>query len=119
MTRRGSLPLTLLAVVLALAGLTAGYVRWELAEPERFADRAVEALRSKEVRAAIAEQVAVAMVERGSPDLVASRRRPGAGALWGAHRSRAQRQAGRPCLEDLTADRETRAIPRRTERVFA
>jgi hypothetical protein len=73
MSRRVSLALAALAVPLLLAGLAATYVKVELAEPEPFADRAVAALRSSEVRQAIAEQVAVEMVERGSPDLVASR----------------------------------------------
>ncbi len=73
MSRRVSLALAALAVPLLLAGLAATYVKVELADPEPFADRAVAALRSSEVRQAIAEQVAVEMVERGSPDLVASR----------------------------------------------
>ena len=73
MTRRLSLALAALAVPLLLGGLAATYVKLELADPEPFADRAVVALRSSEVRQAIAEQVAVEMVERGSPDLVASR----------------------------------------------
>ena len=73
MTPRRSLALTVLSVVLALAGLTAGYVKWELAEPEPFAARSVDVLRSEEVRAVIAEQIAVQLLERGSPDLVASR----------------------------------------------
>lgn len=65
--------MTVLAAVLAIAGLAAGYVKRELAEPEPFADRAVDALRSDEVRGVIAQQVAVEMLERGSPDIVASR----------------------------------------------
>ena len=73
MTSRRSLALVVLGVVLALAGVVAGYVKLELAEPEPFADRAVGALRSEEVREVIAEQVAVEMLERGSPDIVASR----------------------------------------------
>ena len=73
MTSRRSLALVVLGVVLALAGLVTGYVRLELGEPEPFAERAVEALRSEEVRGVIAEQVAVEMLERGSPDIVASR----------------------------------------------
>jgi hypothetical protein len=68
-----SLALMLVAVVMALAGVTAGYVNVELAEPDAFADHAVEALRAPEVREAIAEQAAVEIVERGAPDLVASR----------------------------------------------
>jgi multisubunit Na+/H+ antiporter MnhE subunit len=70
---RRSWILIVLAVPLALAGLTAGYVKLELAEPESFADRSLDALKSKEVQAAIAKQVAVEILERGSPDLVASR----------------------------------------------
>ena len=73
MIGRRSLALIVLGVVLALAGLASTYVKHELAEPEAFADRAVEALRSEQVRAVIAEQVAVALLERGSPDLVSSR----------------------------------------------
>ena len=73
MTGRRTLALMVLGVVLALAGVMAGYVELELARPEPFADRAVAALRSDEVRGVIAEQVAVEMLERGSPDIVASR----------------------------------------------
>jgi hypothetical protein len=67
------LTLTVLAAALALAGLTAGYVKHELAEPEAFADRAVDVLQSDAVRAVIAERIAVAVLERQSPDLVATR----------------------------------------------
>jgi hypothetical protein len=73
MVGRRSYALVLVAVLAALAGLTAGYVNVQLAEPDAFADRAIEALRSEEVRAAIAEQAAVEIVERDAPDLVASR----------------------------------------------
>lgn len=73
MTDRRALALTVLAVLLGLAGMTASYVKLELAEPGPFADRAVTALDSREVRAVISEQVAVQMLERGTPDLVASR----------------------------------------------
>lgn len=73
MSRRARLSLTVLAAALALAGLTAGYVKRELAEPEAFADRAVEVLRSDAVRAVIAERLAVAVLERQDPDLVATR----------------------------------------------
>lgn len=65
--------LTALAAVLAVLGLAATYINAELAEPEPFADRAVDALQAPEVRSAIAEQVAVELVERGTPELVASR----------------------------------------------
>ena len=73
MTVRRSLILALAGVVLVIAGIAASYVKYELAEPEPFGRRAVAALRTDEVRRAIAEQVAVQMVERGSPNLVASR----------------------------------------------
>ena len=73
MTRALRLTLTVVAAALALAGLTAGYVKWELAEPEAFADRGVNALQSEAARAAIAEQIVVAALERRSPDLVATR----------------------------------------------
>ncbi len=73
MTHAPRLALTVLAAALALAALMAGYVKWELAEPDAFADRGVHALQSEEVRAAIAEQIVVAALERRSPDLVATR----------------------------------------------
>lgn len=62
-----------LAVPIAVIGLIAAYVRAELADPDRFADRAVTALRSDQARDVIAEQLAVGVLERASPDLVASR----------------------------------------------
>lgn len=69
--RRGAL--LALAVTLVVAGLAAVYVRQELAEPEAFADRGVAALRSDAVQAVIAEEIAVDLLERRSPDLVAAR----------------------------------------------
>lgn len=45
----------------------------ELADGDRFAARSVDAVRSDEVQTVIAEQVAVALLERASPDLVSSR----------------------------------------------
>jgi hypothetical protein len=71
--RRGSIALLGASVLLLLAGLAASYVKRELAEPGRFADRAVRALRAPEVRAVIAEELAVEVLERRSPELVASR----------------------------------------------
>ena len=68
MTRGRQVALTTLATVLTVLGLLAGYVKIELAEPEAFADRGVAALQSDEVRAVIAEQVAVQLLERRSPD---------------------------------------------------
>jgi hypothetical protein len=73
MTRGRRLALTTLATALAVLGLLAGYVKVELAEPEAFADRGVAALQSDAVRAVIAEQVAVQLLERRSPDLIATR----------------------------------------------
>lgn len=65
--------MTVLAALLALAGLMAGYVNRELADPDAFADRSVTALRSDAVRGVIAEEVALELLERGSPNLVATR----------------------------------------------
>ncbi len=73
MTRGRRVALTTLATALAVLGLLAGYVKVELAEPEAFADRGVAALQSDAVRAVIAEQVSVQLLERRSPDLIATR----------------------------------------------
>ncbi|MGX6448621.1 hypothetical protein ACVU7I_11220, partial [Patulibacter sp. S7RM1-6] len=62
-----------LAVIVLVAGIAAVYVRTELAEPEAFADRSVAALRSDAVQTVIAEEVAVDVLERQQPDLVAAR----------------------------------------------
>jgi hypothetical protein len=67
------LTLTVLAAVLAFGGLTASYVKLELADPDAFADRSLDALRSDAVKSVIAEQIVVALLERRSPDLVATR----------------------------------------------
>ena len=73
MSRGARLTLTVLAAALALAGLTASYVKLELADPDAFADRSLRALRSDAVKTVIAEQIVVAVLERRSPDLVATR----------------------------------------------
>jgi hypothetical protein len=73
MTRGRRVALTTLATALAVLGLLAGYVKVELAEPEAFADRGVAALQSDAVRAVIAEEVSVQLLERRSPDLIATR----------------------------------------------
>lgn len=65
--------LLVLATVALVLGITAVYVRTELAEPQPFADRAVAALRSDAVQSVIAEEVAVDLLERRTPDLVAAR----------------------------------------------
>jgi hypothetical protein len=62
-----------LATVLAILGVVAVYVRAELADPEAFADRGVAALQSGPVRSIVAEEVAVDLLERRSPNLVAAR----------------------------------------------
>lgn len=72
----GSVPRRLLlglATLVVVLGLVATYVRSELATPEAFADRGVAALQSDPVRSIIAEEVAVDLLERRSPDLVAAR----------------------------------------------
>jgi hypothetical protein len=73
MTRGRRTALVVLGVLLALAGLVAAYVKVELAEPEAFADRGVVALQSEPVRTVIGQQVAVQLLERQSPDLIATR----------------------------------------------
>ena len=74
MMPRGLRPaLTVLAVALSLAGIFAMYVKVALGEPDAFAERSVAAVQSPEVRAVIAEEVAVELLERRSPDLVAAR----------------------------------------------
>ena len=61
------------ALACAVLGCVAAYVRAELATPEAFADRAVDALQSQEVASLIAERIAVDVLERQDPDLVATR----------------------------------------------
>jgi len=73
MSRSLRVALLTCAAIFALFALVAGYVKLELAEPEAFADRGVAALRSDAVRVVIAEEVAVDLLERRSPDLVATR----------------------------------------------
>jgi hypothetical protein len=70
---RRNIALAVIASVFVLAGLAAAYVKLQLADPEMFADRSVDALQSDAVRAVIAEQITVDLLERRSPELVASR----------------------------------------------
>src|SRR4051812_24646324 len=75
-TRRPAL-LSTVCAVLAVLLLAAGGIflslRVELLKADNFADRAVEAVRHKEVRRAVAERIVTEAINRGSPDLVAAR----------------------------------------------
>ena len=62
-----------LAVLLLAAGGLFLYLRVELLSADHFADRAVEALRHKEVRRAVAERIVTEAIDRGSPDLLTAR----------------------------------------------
>ncbi len=62
-----------LAVLLLAAGGLFLYLRVELLSADHFADRAVDALRHKEVRRAVAERIVTEAIDRGSPDLLTAR----------------------------------------------
>src|SRR3954463_8612097 len=62
-----------LAVLLLAAGATFACLRVELLSADHFADRAVDALRHKEVRRAVAERIVTEAIDRGSPDLLTAR----------------------------------------------
>src|SRR3954468_2608798 len=74
---RGPAVLSVVCAVLAVLLLAAGgiflYLRVELLSADHFADRAVDALRHKEVRRAVAERIVTEAIDRGSPDLLAAR----------------------------------------------
>src|SRR4051794_31249286 len=75
-TRRPAV-LSLVCAVLAVLLLAAGgiflYLRVQLLSPDHFADRAVHALRHKEVRRAVAERIVTEAIDRGNPDLLSAR----------------------------------------------
>lgn len=73
MVRGLRLTLLVAGVLLSLAAMLATYVKTQIADPDAFADRAVTALRTPEVRGVIAEELSVDVLERQSPDLVAAR----------------------------------------------
>src|SRR3954469_20910907 len=69
--------LSVLCAVLAVLLLAAGgiflYLRVQLLSADHFADRAVKALRHKEVRHAVAERIVTEAIDRGNPDLLSAR----------------------------------------------
>src|SRR3954466_12265222 len=76
MTRRPavlSVGCAVLAVLLLAAGGIFLYLRVQLLSADHFADRAVEALRHKEVRRAVAERITTEAIDRGNPDLLSAR----------------------------------------------
>lgn len=65
--------LAVAAAVAAVGAVVALYLEAEVANRDRFADRAVAALDDRAVRDVVARQVVVGVVERGSPDLISAR----------------------------------------------
>jgi hypothetical protein len=59
--------------VLVLAGAVLLYARSQIIDEQAFGDNAAEALRDDRVRAVVATEIVVQLVERGSADLVAGR----------------------------------------------
>jgi hypothetical protein len=70
---RAAVVLAVVAAVAAVGAVVAVYLRVEVADRDRFADRAVAALDRPEVRDVVARQVVVGVVERGSPELISAR----------------------------------------------
>lgn len=65
--------LAVAAAVVAVGAIVALYLKTEVADRDRFADRAVAALDDSAVRDVVARQIVVGVVERGSPDLISAR----------------------------------------------
>ncbi|HEX5910809.1 MAG TPA: hypothetical protein VFY44_09965, partial [Thermoleophilaceae bacterium] len=65
--------LAVLAAVATIGAVLALYLRFEVAEQDAFADRAVAAFDRPEVRRVVAREVVVQLIDRGSTDLVAAR----------------------------------------------
>lgn len=65
--------LAVAAAVVAVGAIVALYLRAEIADRDRFADRTVAALEDPAVRDVVARQLVVGVVERGSPDLISAR----------------------------------------------
>jgi hypothetical protein len=70
---RVAVVLAVVAAVAAVGAVVAVYLKVEVADRDRFADRAVAALDQPEVRDVVARQVVVGVVERGSPELISAR----------------------------------------------
>jgi hypothetical protein len=62
-----------LAALLVVAAVVAGYVRHELLDGQRFADRATQALGDRDVRDLVAREVTDRVVLKADPDLLAAR----------------------------------------------
>ena len=65
--------LAAMAAVVAVGAIVALYLKMEIGDRDRFADRAVVALEDSSVRDVVARQVVVGVIERGSPDLISAR----------------------------------------------
>src|SRR3954471_10245107 len=65
--------LAVAAAVVTVGAIVALYLRTEVADRDRFADRAVVALDDSSVRDVVARQIVVGVIERGSPDLISAR----------------------------------------------
>jgi Short repeat of unknown function (DUF308) len=65
--------LAVAAAMVAVGAIVALYLKLEIADRDRFADRAVAALDDSAVRDVVARQIVVGVVERGSPDLISAR----------------------------------------------
>jgi hypothetical protein len=65
--------LAVAAAVAIVGAIVALYLKTEIADRDRFADRAVAALQDGAVRDVVARQVVVGVIERGSPDLISAR----------------------------------------------
>lgn len=65
--------LAVAAAVVIVGAIVALYLKVEVADRDRFADRAVVALDDSNVRDVVARQIVVGVVERGSPDLISAR----------------------------------------------
>jgi hypothetical protein len=68
-----SVGLAAVGAVLVVLGTLLFYARSEIIDEEAFADHAVEALDDDELRAVVATEITVQLVERSSADLVAAR----------------------------------------------
>lgn len=65
--------LAVAAAIAAVGAIVALYLKTEIADRDRFADRAVAALQDGAVRDVVARQIVVGVIERGSPDLISAR----------------------------------------------
>jgi hypothetical protein len=64
---------SVVVIVLAVAGGVALYMRQEIINSDAFADRASDALQRDAVRRVVAREVVVQLFDRGSTDLISAR----------------------------------------------